>query len=227
MPWPSIVLAVAPGIVWLWVFRRKDDHEPEPLGALLGAFVLGGAGVGLVLLVRPLIDGASFETAWGAAIFDSFAITAPIEESAKLLGVLVCARVWGELDEPLDGVIYAIAVGLGFASAENLFFAASGSTPALLLQRGVTATLGHVAFTGSLGYFLGHAWFARGGARIAWGAGGLTSAVLLHGLYDLFLVAPGNLGTIALLGVLPLGLILLGWKIRHHRGRSEEFHAAN
>jgi RsiW-degrading membrane proteinase PrsW (M82 family) len=224
--WSSIVLAVAPGVVWLWVFYRKDDHEPEPLGALFGAFALGAVAVGLVLLVRPYLETCSLaETPWTAALLDSFALTAPLEEAAKFLALLIGVSIWREFDEPLDGVIYGIAVGLGFASAENLLFGAGGVSSVVLLQRGLTSTLGHVAFSGSLGYFLGHAWFARGGARFGWGMAGFGSAVLLHGLYDFLLFAPGGLGTLALLGVLPLGLALLGWKIRHHRSRSPEFHA--
>lgn len=221
-----VLLSVVPGLLWLWVFHRKDDHKAEPLGALLGAFALGGVSMALVLWLRPGLE------AWlpagppdTRAALDAFLVTAPLEESVKLVAVVGGALLFRTFDEPLDGVVHGIAVGLGFASVENFLHGAPDADLGVVLARGATATLGHVAFTGSLGYFLGHARFARGTvSALLWTLAGFASATVLHGAYDFFLLIPGGLGRLALLGVLPLSLILLGWKIRHHRRRSPEFH---
>ncbi|HBG16852.1 MAG TPA: PrsW family intramembrane metalloprotease, partial [Firmicutes bacterium] len=104
--------------------------------------------------------------------------------------------------EPVDGIVYGITVGLGFAVIENLFY-----TEALGFQvglwRAVIACLAHAAFSGWGGYFL------TAGLRrlsifyrflIAYGV-----ATFWHGLYDflLFLNNPiFSLGSFVLTGLL-------------------------
>ena len=97
-------------------------------------------------------------------------------------------------------------------------------TKALIFQRAFTATLGHAAFTGSMGFFWGLAKFGERRWMPLWMAVGLGSAVLFHGLYDLFLLREGPLAMLSLLFVLPLGLLLLGLKIRWSRAQSPLYH---
>jgi RsiW-degrading membrane proteinase PrsW (M82 family) len=219
-----LILGFAPGIFWLWWFRRKDDLEPEPHGRLLKVFLLGAASTALVLAVHPLLapwlrgrEGA------GRTLLEVFVLVALVEECAKLLAFLLGAYLSRDLDEPLDGIVYGIAAALGFASTENVVYMFRFEDPGLIVMRSFTATLAHVVFTGSMGFFFGLARFRR--RKLLLMAAGLALAVLLHGLYDLFLL-PGRAGPglVSLLGLLPLGLLSLGLKIRWARARSAEHH---
>jgi RsiW-degrading membrane proteinase PrsW (M82 family) len=94
----------------------------------------------------------------------------------------------------------------------------------VVLIRGFTATLVHVATSGAMGFFLGLSRFRP--ARWApwlWLVG-LVTAVFFHGIYDYFLFTGGPLALVSLLCLLPLMLVLLGLKIRWARRRSGFFH---
>ena len=222
---PYTLLGFAPGLFWLWFFRRKDDLEPEPKLAVLRVFVLGCLSTGLILLVRPLLESALFPPDSSPSPFvDAYVVTALPEELAKLLALFLGAFLWREFDEPLDGIVYGVAAGLGFASVENVLYLIQTGNPWVVVLRGFTATLGHVAFSGLLGWFLARARFSAGPRRYLHPFTGLLVAVVLHGTYNLFLTLGNGPGLLSLLVVLPFGLVFLGLKIRTGRARSRLYH---
>ena len=107
-----------------------------------------------------------------------------IEEGLKFLVLGVVLRPFGELDEPVDGMIYGITVGLGFAALENLLY-----TQALGIQvglwRAVVTSLAHAAFTGWGGRLLTRSDRASRFRRFL---GGWWVALFFHGLYDFLLL---------------------------------------
>ncbi len=221
---PTILIGFAPGLFWLAYFRHKDDLEPEPRHMLLAVFGLGCLATVPVLLLRgawqqiiPDHDG------WWAWTVDAFVVTALMEEGVKFLALFFGAYFHHEFDEPLDGIIYGVAAALGFASIENVVYLMATESTMVVVQRGFTATLGHVAFTGSMGFFLGRAKFTS--SRPGWIIlAGFGVAVLFHGCYDVFLFAQGWVQWISLLFVLPIVLVILGWKIRWARAESHQYH---
>jgi RsiW-degrading membrane proteinase PrsW (M82 family) len=115
----AIVLTAVPAILWLVIFVRQDRLEPEPRGYVFGLYVLGivvGAGV-----LMPVVNFLQFAT-WGSG---NNAVLAGLIEG-MLIGVLVYVSVrttimpTAEFDERVDGMIYAIAVALGMATAEGI-----------------------------------------------------------------------------------------------------------
>ena len=221
-----LLLAFSPGLLWLWFFRSKDDLEPEPPRNCLICFALGCGSVFLVLWIRPYFEALLPMGSGRTYVFmDSFLVTAGLEESSKLLVFFFGSYLLHEFDEPLDGIVYGAAVALGFASVENVYYLLGTGDPSVVVMRAFTATLGHVAFTGSLGFFFGVAKFSRPSYRPWLMLAGWTSAVLLHGAYDFFLFGQGNWRFLSLLLLLPLMLVLLGLKIRILRARSPRFHS--
>lgn len=221
----SCVLGFAPGLFWLWFLRRKDDLEPEPKRLVLAVFLAGCGSAAIVLALRPTLE--QFIPVGPAALadfVDAFAVTALVEELVKFAAFFAVAFWHRQLNEPLDGIIYGSAAGLGFASVENVLYVQLTEDPSLLLARTFTATLAHAACSGMLGFCVGMTRMRRRLRRrwlIAWGLG---VAVLLHGTYDYFLLGPRSLAWIALLGALPMMAVLLGLKIRWARARSPGYH---
>ena len=217
----AIPLAVVPSLVWLVLIVRHDDHEREPWYLIALAAVLGAASTAGVLWLRPMLE------AWLEPLspaVEAFVVTAAAEEGWKLLALLPLACL-PEFDEPLDGAIYGAAVGLGFATAENLLCAAYHGDPGLLLQRASTATLLHAAATGCLGLCVAEGKLRRLGLPTgAWLAFGVLVAVGGHGLYDLFLGGDRAQAMVSLLIVLPAAVALLATKVHWARSRSHEFH---
>jgi RsiW-degrading membrane proteinase PrsW (M82 family) len=220
-PLLSLPLSLAASLFWLWVIARHDDHEREPLWLVLLAAAAGAASTLGVLWTRPWLE-AVFAPLPPAV--DAFVVTAAAEEGWKLLAFLPFLAL-RELDEPLDGAIYGAAVGLGFATIENVHVASVHGEFGLLLQRAVTATLLHAASTGCLGVC-----FAEGKLRRlhlgtpAWLGLGLLVAIGSHGCYDLFLCGERAQVLVALLLVLPLAVALLTAKVHWARSRSRDFH---
>lgn len=212
--WQLALVSVLPGLLWLWFFYRQDAFEPEPRRLLLFLFVLG------MLAVLPAF---LLEAPWRAQLLASlrrgdlarlavlsFLVVGGIEESLKTLALFLTVRRHSEYDEPLDGIIYGVTVGLGFAALENLLYAYTrGLTVGLF--RAVVTSLAHASFTGWLGYFVTVAKFGRRPGLIF---GGLLLAIMLHGAYDFLLLAFGGAYGLLGLGVVGLAMLLLMMKIR-------------
>lgn len=126
-----------------------------------------------------------------------------------------------EFNEPVDGIIYAAAAGLGFATVENLLyvFSAYGDSFILALQTGVARGLlsvpAHVLFSTMWGAALGIARFMPGPGRklLVWK--GLFLAMAAHAIFN-FLVLRSAMGfAILVLVLLPSLWIVAERNIRY------------
>lgn len=220
-----VVAGAVPCLLWLFWIHRKDDHEPEPRHLVIAVFLLGGLAALFLGWARPRIEswflgGSDVRE----LLLDAFIVTALCEETMKFLAFATGALWHTEWDEPLDGIIYGAAAGLGFAAIENAYYFAATGEVEVVLWRAFTSTLAHMSFSAGLGFFLG---LVRLG-RIGWIHGALLGvgyAVLLHGSYDVLLFTQ-HLARAGLLVGLPILLIGTAWKIRWARKRSEEYHPA-
>ncbi|MFI5403962.1 MAG: PrsW family intramembrane metalloprotease [Planctomycetota bacterium] len=195
--WRAILLASAPGLLFLWLFWKRDlDREPKLL--VLKLFGLGAIAAAPAYFLEGWLPGLA------AGWYDNFVRVALVEEAAKLLPFLLFAYPRREFCGPMDGIVYAVAVALGFATVENVLYAnAFGGT--VLVYRAFTSTLAHVAFSGLWGYAFG----LRRRAVPAFAA-----AVALHGAYDL-LLSPGAPHLLALVALLPALLLVLYFAVRN------------
>jgi RsiW-degrading membrane proteinase PrsW (M82 family) len=198
----ALGVAALPAALILAYFIRLDRARPEPVG-LIGRSVLYGfiavmpsaaielAAEGLAR-PRPGLAGVAFE---------SFVVAALVEEGTKLFFVKRYIYRKAAFDERADGMIYAICVSLGFAFVENFLYGYRDL--AVLFVRAFTAVPGHAVFSGVMGYYVGISKLEPGRKR-AWVAG-LAWAILLHGLYDFFLM------TESVAAILVLPLLIIGW----------------
>ncbi len=187
-----LVLALVPGLFWLWYFYRKDNLQPEPKRYVIRAFVAGM----IAVLPASLLEVAGASAMrhfiapglWQLFII-FFLVVGPVEEFMKYAAVRLSVWRLPEFDEVMDGLIYGIAGALGFATVENFlyyqnYFQQYGWQ--IIIQRNLFSTLGHVYFSALWGYALGVARLDPGrGSGIIWR--GLIAAAFLHGLYDILL----------------------------------------
>ena len=204
-PAHEILLAFAPGIVWLFYFWRRD-RNPEPRRTVLRVFALGCISAFGVLILRPWLEVLLLPSGplLGRSLADSYVITGGSEELVKVIAFALGVLWHEDLDEPIDGLVYGAAAGLGFASVENVFFAVNAEGILVLLLRAFTATVLHACLTALLGFALGMTRLARRRERAAsLAAATLVGVTLLHGTYDLFLFYYAQWRWISLLIVLP------------------------
>jgi RsiW-degrading membrane proteinase PrsW (M82 family) len=199
--WDSFALALGPALFWLWLFYRRDRWEPEPKLLVLGLFLLGALIAGPVYIIEGRLAIARM------TLIDHVLRVALVEELFKFVPVVFVAARRKAFNEPMDGIVYAVAAALGFATVENTLYGAYFGVE-LLVFRIFTSTLVHVACSGLVGYALGRARFrAGGGTGLVLGT--LVAVIGLHGAFNYALATAARSGRIAIAVVLPLLLIAL------------------
>jgi len=218
-----IALALLPAIILVYYTYMQDKLQREPVKNLVKAFFFGWGSVFASLLISmPSLRLGLFPqeiTTFGDAVRTAFFGAAIPEETAKLFMLWLFLRKCKDFDERMDGIVYAVCVGMGFAAFENVeyLFASGSAWVTTGIGRSLTAIPGHFAFAVIMGYYYSLNHFDRYRAPLA-GLKMWLYPVLAHGLYDA--VAMQASVTPELSGVISLA-ILLGcfWALRHARKR--------
>lgn len=162
--------------VYAWSALLLDRLHPEPRAALIWTFTAGATAVVLfAVVVNSLTEGflAAGIGADDAGVVTGTLVAPVVEESGKaLVLVLLYRRFRHQISGPLDGVVYATMVGLGFATVENILYygisLADGSLPVVFVIGGVLSPFAHPVFTACTGIGLGL--LAAGRTRLRTGA---------------------------------------------------------
>ncbi len=179
-----MTLGFAPGLFWLWYFLKRDKFDPEPLQLVRNSFLLGMAAVFPAAFLEGLFQVKTFWIAVAAAPI--------IEELCKFYSVYWFVYRKADFDEPMDGIVYAAATALGFASVENVFYLLSsmkdGTIPVVAVARAFLSVPGHALFSIMWGFALGMAKFGMvpyPRQRIIMG---LMAGIGFHALFNFFTV---------------------------------------
>ena len=192
-----LLLAIAPSLfVFLYIYR-KDRYEPEPLHLLAWVFFLGAL---------SCIPAALVELLFPEGVIMSAVVAPVVEETMKFLIVFLVVYRHPEFDEPMDGIVYATAAGLGFATLENILYVLEGGI-AVGIIRAVASVPGHVIFACIWGFALGTAKFRPENERARLILTGLLGAMLMHGIFNFSLEVFEVLGLLFILVV----MIPFGW----------------
>ena len=218
-----IFFGLAPSVIWLLFFLRKDKH-PESnrmvlkiffygmLAAFPAVFIELGFAQQITQIYLPQILVSILYVFLGIAL---------VEEVLKYLVVKKQVLKDPEFDEPVDVMLYMIIAALGFAALENLFILFPLIQPFQFFETLVTsvlrfvgATFLHALCSGLIGYFLALS-FLKSKNRLKLKTVGITLAVLLHGLYDFSIIKVAGGWKFVLPIIILIGLaifISLGFK---------------
>jgi RsiW-degrading membrane proteinase PrsW (M82 family) len=189
----ALPLALIPAVLWLLYFYGRDIHDPEPTHYVVGVFLLGA------LVAAPIasyITDALFKVPtwgvlprWGVTeAVAAFLIVAPVQEVMKYIVVRYTVYLSAEFDEPMDGIVYMTAAGLGFATAMNIQQMTRAPQLALTTAaiNAVTVTLAHASLSGVVGFALGRAKFIGSeGHQTRTLSLGLAAAMVLSGGFSM------------------------------------------
>jgi RsiW-degrading membrane proteinase PrsW (M82 family) len=192
----TVIVAAAPSLALLAYFYLRDRYEREPLGHLLLAYLLGvfamlAAQRGAIALADAVGEEWLRTGGEAARLFDAFVLAGLVEEAAKWLMLVAAVQHWRQFDEPLDGLVYGVAIALGFATLENFLYLADRGFH-IAWQRALFAVPAHALFGGTMGFYAGRVKFpgermrAVGLDRVLC----LALPVLFHGAYN-FALAHG------------------------------------
>jgi len=180
-----ISLALAPGIAIAVFIYFRDKYEKEPLNLLLKTFFAGFfVIIPAAFIERWLVDTVALEQTAAYIALQNFIFVGFTEEVCKYFCLYKIAYHKEDFNEPFDGIVYAVMVSMGFATSENLFYAAEGGLHVALL-RIFTAVPAHASFAVLMGYFVGLAKFKNHHTLFL--VFGLAIATIFHGAYDFFL----------------------------------------
>lgn len=207
-------VAVGSG-VWLWLLRRYDRIEPEGVRFLLQVGLIGGS----LSVIAALVLNDGVQRALGIqadVVLEASSIDIGLlllfclligfnEEVCKAVATVYTTRRFGDLDEPVDAMIYAMTVGLGFAGIENVLYASRFGNDVLLV-RFLWPVPAHMAYSALWGYGLALARFKYPDVpRWKAMAPSVAAAALIHAGANFLLFLGGTvmaLASLAVLGVL-------------------------
>lgn len=174
------IAASAPGLALMVYFYLKDRYVLEPIPLVLKMFVFG-----LLIVLPTMVVQRGFVLAFSDhPIVFAFVWTALIEETVKWLLVFHLIFSHASFDEPYNGIVYAVAVSLGYATLENIIFAwYYNPTIFDMIMRALLPVSGHALFGVMMGYYFGKAKF-NPSKRTFYLLLALGSAVFWHGLFD-------------------------------------------
>lgn len=187
MNYTLFILAIAPALAFCGYIIHKDRFDKEPKKLIIIAFLFG------IFSVFPAVIASEFSGGFiiqngnviNTALF-AFLVVALSEEFAKFFFLRYILFKRKEFNEPLDGIVYAVMIGMGFAAFENVFYVAEGGY-GVAFMRMITAIPAHAIFAVVMGYHVGLAKFDLTHKNDLLRKG-LLYPVLLHGAYDFFLM---------------------------------------
>jgi RsiW-degrading membrane proteinase PrsW (M82 family) len=184
-------LAIGPGLLLVHVIyaidRQREPWRNVACYVLLGVMAVVPAIV-IELLERPLFGVmAKTPTTDGLVriLVLSFLGIALVEESVKRLALHLRARRDGHINEGIDWIVYSVAVAIGFALIENVFYVIKGGL-GVAVARALTAVPAHALNGTLMGDRLARAQFGSAGSarREKWLA--ILEPTFWHGIYDFF-----------------------------------------
>ncbi|MBC9930308.1 PrsW family intramembrane metalloprotease [Chitinophaga qingshengii] len=189
-----LALAVAPGLAICLLMFIIDKYDPEPVGLLIKSFLLGMVCVIMPLAFQLLASVFGFREA-NENLFDTaffaFGIVGLSEETAKFLVLRLYAYPKKAFNEPLDGIVYAVMIGMGFATLENIAYVGQFGL-GTGVARMFLSVPAHATFAILMGYYVGLAKFIPE-QRDALLFKGVMTAVFFHGAFDFFLFSGNNI----------------------------------
>jgi RsiW-degrading membrane proteinase PrsW (M82 family) len=205
----AMLIAILPGIAICWYIYTRDKYEKESRLQLAITFSMG------LLITMPVmkIESWAHHMGWDdtsnllATLVSSFIIVSLTEELIKYLCLMAYPYQRPFFNEPMDGIVYAVMISMGFATLENILYATQYGIGTTLL-RAFTAVPAHAAFAIIMGYYVGLSKFTfKRSTKMTYLALGLAIPIGIHGLYDFFILQE------AIEELMALALVVLGLSI--------------
>lgn len=183
----ALLFAILPPLLIAYYIYQKDKYDREPKRLIIKSFIFGCLGIIPAIFLENIYNQSLFSNLF---IYVFFGI-ALIEEGVKYFFLRKYMYTKEEFSEPMDGIVYAVMISLGFATVENIMYVLGGLDSGkeegmvVALIRMFTAIPLHAVCGVILGYFVGLAKFSENKRSLLYK--GLFLATLVHTLYNYFI----------------------------------------
>ncbi|MBC8428803.1 MAG: PrsW family intramembrane metalloprotease [FCB group bacterium] len=207
--WWLFVFSVLPPLFFVIYIYKRDRIKPEPKKAIFRIFMLGVLSCGAVLLIGVFfLPLSSFFEKYplSSAIFNAFIMAGFIEEGVKFLLIRKYVYKKPYFDEIMDGIVYTVVAGMGFACIENIVYVMMSGGIDVAIARAILSVPMHASCSAIMGFYIGMTKFEQDPVlrrKYLWK--GFLFAWMLHGLYDVCIfIGNAELGNIFYLGIFPI-----------------------
>lgn len=216
-----VAAAIIPAIVLLIYVYREDRLEKESPGLIIKLVVMGAVSTLLASITEQIgmsiLESSFYENSFAYRALLYFVVVAFSEEGFKYLVLKIGTWRNLEFNCKFDGVVYAVAVSLGFALWENIqYVLAYGFSTALI--RAVTAVPGHACFGVLMGGWYG---LAKRKEVQGWNSASRLARVfavvcpaLVHGAYDYIATNESDLGTVSFIVFVIIMFVICFYTVR-------------
>ncbi|MFC3038947.1 glutamic-type intramembrane protease PrsW [Virgibacillus xinjiangensis] len=177
---------LAPAMALMSFFYLKDRFT-EPLHLIIRTFVYGALLVFPIMFIQYVLQSEAISN---NSVIESFLFVAFFEEFFKWFIFIYTIYHHSEFDQHYDGIVYGVAISLGFASVENILYLITNGLEYAVI-RAVFPVSSHALFGVIMGYHLGLAKVLgrkeKGNILLA-----LLLPILLHGTYNYILDTATN-----------------------------------
>jgi protease PrsW len=187
----AIPITALTALVWLVVLRRFIPfYRDKNLTSALRTFFLAGLlSIPIILVFNVTIAPIGYVPIASVAteLWNMVVIVGILEELSKWIVFAVLMQRLRPLRSPEDGILLAAAVGLAFASVENVFYA-SWYGLRVLWFRSIVNTVGHMTYAALWGFVWSAVTWERGGRisrrEMPVAGAAVVAVAILHGLYN-------------------------------------------
>jgi len=201
----EILVSLLPVFVFLVALVFLDSYKLLPLRSILLSILIGALvaavayGVNHFLFQLNVISPRSF----------SLYVTPVVEELLKSIYLIYLIRR-KRIGFMVDGAIHGFAIGAGFSLVENLYYLQTLASQNILLWiiRGFGTAIMHGGVTAIVGIATSEFSNRLDRFRYTAVAPGLFAAILIHALYNFFLLPP-VVSTLILMIALPILIVFI------------------
>ncbi len=216
-----VAAAIIPAVALLIYVYKEDRLEKESPGLIIKLVFMGVISTLLASLTEQLgmsiLESVFYENSFAYRALLYFVVVALSEEGFKYMVLKLGSWRNPEFNCKFDGVVYAVAVSLGFALWENIqYVLAYGFSTALI--RAVTAVPGHACFGVLMGAWYG---LAKRKEVQGWQSASKLARLfavicpaIVHGAYDYIATNESDMGTVAFIVFVVIMFVICFYTVR-------------
>jgi protease PrsW len=183
-----ITAAIAPALALLSFFYLRNEMFTEPRRSLVRAFISGAIITFPILFIQYVMEAEQVLT---NPFVSNVLFSSALEEFFKWLVIFATIYSHVEFDDPYDGILYGVAVSLGFATVENVFYLISFGIDEAFI-RAILPVSSHALFGVVMGYYFGKSKFSDRKRQKEFLIMAFVGSFLLHFSYNTILTIKGN-----------------------------------